>query len=177
MLAATIDFIDPQFDNQIHPRFDSGDRRAGAERMAIDRTSTLRTPERAPLDIAVLDLSARGFRFETRRPLPIGALVRIGLCGAGVQDARIVRHADGAYGCAFLEPLSAERMATAFTAAAIVQGPFAVTGAAAAHAADTGADMAPDIERWPRGVRVALLLGTTVVLWGGLIAGARLVLG
>ncbi len=161
MFAATIDFIDDESDG--------GDRRAGADRVAIDRPSTLRAPERVPLDIAIEDLSARGFRFVVGQKLRVGMIVRVGLCGAGVQDARIVRCDGMTYGCAFLEPLSTARMATAFTAAAVVQGPFAATGPAAAQVATS--------DRWPGAVRLAVLIGASALLWAVLWTGVRSLLG
>lgn len=156
MLVATIDFIEGYSDG--------ADRRAGAGRVTIDQPSTLRAPRHAALDIAVQDLSARGFRFVSDHVLPIGAVVRIGLCGAGVQEARIVRRDGDGYGCAFLEPLSTARMATAFTAAAVVQGQFAANDTGAAPIAQ------PVDTKWPRQIRLAVLALGSVAAWAAALS-------
>ncbi|TVV72915.1 PilZ domain-containing protein [Sphingomonas solaris] len=160
MLAATLNFIDEQGLE--------ADQRAGGPRIAIDRPSTVRPPARAPLDVTVQDLSSRGFRFVSAADLPIGTTVRVGLNGAGAQDARIVRRDGAAYGCAFLEPLSAARMATAFGAATVVKGAFPI--------ADNAVMPEPATEKWPGSVRLAILAGSSIALWAGLLAGAGAIL-
>jgi hypothetical protein len=77
-----------------------------AERHDLAADATLRGADRIPVDILVVDLSQTGCLFVTAEPLPIEAIVTIGVAGVGLHEARIVRNQDVRFGCTFLIPLT-----------------------------------------------------------------------
>lgn len=154
MLKATIEICDGPGER---------DRRnADDTRIAVDCVSTLRKPDGAPIVIKVENFSARGFAFNSRDcDLAAGTQVCVGLDGAGTQKAVIVWRSDHVYGCEFLEPLTRERMAKAFTKASIARGRF--------PKADDEVP-GPVVEKWPHSVRLALLAAGAVGSWALLYA-------
>jgi hypothetical protein len=69
----------------------------------------------------VLDVSATGVRIVTPALLQIGQEISIGLAGAGVTRAFVVRGDRGQYGCAFEAPMATEDAARAFSTAPVVR--------------------------------------------------------
>lgn len=93
----------------------------GAERRATQAASTIRTTGSGPLDVMVLDVSATGIRIVTPAPLEIGQEISIGLAGAGVTTAFVVRREGDRYGCAFEAPIGTSEAALAFSQPSIVR--------------------------------------------------------
>lgn len=90
-------------------------------RVPVERPSTLRAEGRGPVDIAVLDLSATGFSFESATGIAVGTEVHVGLAGAGSADAEVA-WADGArHGCLFRTPLTPEVVDAAFRGTDVVR--------------------------------------------------------
>lgn len=137
------------------------DERRSFDRKSIERVTTLRGANARPTDIIVRDFSADGFRFTSSKRFAIGNIVRVGLAGAGISDARIVRRAGDDYGCSFLTPLTPQRMAEAFSSANVVD---------MHSAAATEGFPEPAIDKWPGSVRMAILVIAPVLLWG-MVAG------
>ncbi len=80
------------------------DRRS--ERLPINRASTLRGPDRLPVDIRIEDLSVMGCRLSTTVPLDTNEPVMVGLPGVGIRAGRIIWTKEDQLGCAFETPLS-----------------------------------------------------------------------
>ncbi len=83
-------------------------------RKVILRDSTLRYGDNTPVDVRVTNLSTTGFSVEAVLDLQIGAIVGLGLGGAGTASARIIRRTNSTYGAQFLQPLSPDRVDAAF---------------------------------------------------------------
>ena len=103
---------------------------------------------------------------EAALDLDVGAVVRLGLGGAGTAAALIVRRTDLIYGCQFITPLGQDRVDAAFKYTEIL----------ASIGGSSGMDLADDdaiggSERWPRRTRMALLLGSAGALWTAIIFG------
>jgi hypothetical protein len=77
-----------------------------ASRQNLGQWATLRDTAMQPYDIFVEDLSKTGCRVILNLDLPVGSMVHIGIDGAGMRAARIVRGERPSYGCAFEKPLS-----------------------------------------------------------------------
>ena len=95
-----------------------------AARVTLDRPATMRDPSRAPIDVRVRDLSATGALLEAEAGLPIGTLVSLGLAGAGLQLARVVRETPGAMAIEFMLPLDAAAVSRAGHAETLVSVAF-----------------------------------------------------
>ena len=86
----------------------------GAIRFAVDSTTTLRGMDGAPFDVVVENFSRTGFLFTGEVDLPVGTLVSVGLSGAGVREAKVVRRDGQQHGCEFLMPLPKRELVHAF---------------------------------------------------------------
>jgi hypothetical protein len=86
----------------------------GAIRFAVDSTTTLRGMDGAPFDVTVENFSRTGFLFTGDADLPVGTLVSVGLSGAGVREAKVVRRDGQQHGCEFLVPLPKRELIHAF---------------------------------------------------------------
>ena len=72
-----------------------------AQRVSTDRKASARIA----LGIELLDVSKLGARARLSIPLPVGALIKIGLGGGCDRHARVVWMDDGVTGFEFLAPL------------------------------------------------------------------------
>jgi hypothetical protein len=79
-----------------------------APRLAVEAGGTVRGTEAHTFDIFVKDLSRTGCLVETRAALQIGSIVQLRISGLPQTAARIVRRAEGGYGCEFLRELAPE---------------------------------------------------------------------
>jgi hypothetical protein len=94
-----------------------------AERLSLGRAATMRDPARAPVDVLIENLSETGALLRTGAApanLPVGTLVSLGVAGAGMQFARVVRSEPHTAAIAFLVPLDREAVVQARTAKTLV---------------------------------------------------------
>jgi hypothetical protein len=147
-LVATLDIVG-----------ETDERRNGGLRAEIGQSSTLRA-DGVPHSIVVEDLSSSGFRFSARAHLAPQTIVRLGLSGAGIAEARVVRRQGDVHGCAFLRPLTRNQLQSAFTAGDVVAGAFVRYDHQAAVESE---------ERWPAAARLAILFGGGALAWLGVI--------
>jgi hypothetical protein len=142
-----------------------------ADRVAVDRMGTLRDRTNVPVDVVVDNLSKTGCLFALDRELLLGELVSLGLPGIGVHQARISRVDHPNYACAFLAPVSDQNVLAALSAETIVASAFPQIPATAAPITAQSIAAAPAPRGLPLGARVAIIAGTSVALWGTIIAG------
>lgn len=88
-----------------------------AERYAVAIDGTLRNAYAEPQDVVVEDLSATGFRTDFATGLAIGDIVTLGLYGAGLRSARVMREDSGRFACQFLVALTEQELAFALVQA------------------------------------------------------------
>lgn len=139
-----------------------------AERVAIERPSTLRDHLRQPIDVVINDLSSTGFLLSTELNLKIGSTVSIGLPGLGSHQARVQRSDGKRYGCTFLTPITDAEVKTASVANTLVHAAF--------RTQITEADLIQDenaVRRLALPVRITVILGSSLALW--LVIGAIIV--
>lgn len=86
----------------------------GAVRFTVDAESTVRGVDGLTVDVVVDNLSRTGFLFTADAEIAPGALVALGLSGAGAREARVVWRDGSRHGCEFLMPLPQSAMAKAF---------------------------------------------------------------
>jgi hypothetical protein len=148
--------------------FESDDQRLFSERTAVHSPSTLRDERQVPITVQVVDLSPGGCRIRSDAALDVGARIDIGLPGYGSVAARLMWRRDHDYGCEFLGPLPAGALQQAFSGDVIVAFPASVGRV-------TELDAPEEIQRWPRSVRLGVLLGGSGLLWAAIILlGSRL---
>ncbi len=134
-----------------------------APRLSLDRPATMRDPTRAPIDVVVENLSETGALLRSVATLPIGTLVSLGIAGAGLRLARVVRLQPAAMAIEFMLPLEPGAVARAKTADTLVAVAFpqmmidpattarpAVPGARPGPAAPDAVDVTPDRAIDPR---------------------------
>ncbi|MDB5584371.1 MAG: PilZ protein [Bradyrhizobium sp.] len=129
-----------------------------ADRSAADVGATLRGGSGAPLDVQVHDLSRTGFAMESVEELRLDQTIWIGLSGAGVNAARVVRRIPGGWACQFMLPITEREHQAALAArSTVVATPWS--------GLQTGGAAEPDATRWPFLARVAFVVGSSVALW------------
>lgn len=96
-----------------------------ASRQELDRWATLRDSAMRPHDILVEDLSTTGCKIILNLDLQVGMLVRVGISGAGMRAARIVRGSMPMFGCAFVEPMAEDEVRRAAGAETVIAAGFA----------------------------------------------------
>ena len=144
---------------------DAAERRI-SERRPVDRSSTVRDRNRSAIDVIVSDISETGCAIETPTELPIGSEVTIGLAGVGTCTATITRRSGNLHGCEFARPIDPTMVQLAFTQDTVVAGPFS-----SATIADPSLVLhEPMVEKWPPAARIALIGGSSLLLWGAIVA-------
>ena len=96
-----------------------------SERLALGRSSTLRTSGGAPIDVIVEDLSVTGCRIRTSLQMQNGEELVIGLPGVGTRAGRVVWSDGTEIGCEFEAPLTAAEVHETRTTETVIQGQFA----------------------------------------------------
>lgn len=132
--------------------------RRSATRGVVIRQSTLRDEAGEAIDVVVSDLSCNGFSMKAPGELRVGSLISIGLAGSGKAAAYIIRSSGHSYGCGFLVPLSAKALLTAFNDDRSVYRLKRTS-------TPEHSPLSERVDRWPRPIRVALIVGTATVLW------------
>lgn len=137
---------------------DQSDSRA-AERIPVGRTATVRVDSKA-IDAVVHDFSTSGCRVEAVVDLPVGSAISLGVSGAGRITAQVVWREGHRYGCSFDRPIPQESVLAATSADTVI--PFS-------HQPESIFDE-PDAERWPRPVRLAVIVISAGLCWAALLA-------
>ena len=84
-----------------------------AERYPVRLDGTLRDTSAVPQDVVIDDLSATGFRTTSATVLSVNDVITLGIFGVGLRSAQVSRKSGDSYGCQFLEPLTAQELASA----------------------------------------------------------------
>lgn len=140
----------------------SSDRSA---RKVVLRDSTLRYGDNTPVDVRVTDLSSTGFSVEAALDLKIGAIVGLGLGGAGTASARIVRRANSTYGAQFLQPLAPDRVDAAFKYSAMLAS---ISGAADVDGSDDDYGLGKH-DKLSRRTRLAVMAASGTIAWAAVV--------
>ncbi|WP_419828084.1 PilZ domain-containing protein [Sphingomonas sp.] len=149
-----------------------------ADRVQLGRPATMRDPSRAPVDVVVRDLSLTGALLEAEAgaDLPVGTLVSLGIAGAGMQMARVVRDTPGGVAVEFMLPLDPRALAATQRARTVVSvaipqlpiplraGFVADSGNAMRGAAGTRAVLDPDGDGLRYSGWLPLLIGLGLLL-------------
>lgn len=131
-----------------------------------------------PVDVRVTDLSTTGFSVEVALDLEIGAIVGLGLGGAGTATARIIRRANSTYGAQFLQPLAPERVDAAFKYSENLAsiGSAADSGVVDEQSEDqTGNDEGVDDyrfknhDKFSRRTRLAIMAASGSIAWAAVV--------
>ncbi len=132
------------------------------ERHAVDLTATLRDLVGSPVDIVVEDVSRRGFCIAEVPELSVGAVIRIGIQGAGRRQARVVWQSHGNQGLEFLQPLSEAELE------AVLAAPkFEATKL---HAIAPTQEAGSPHTKLSFRTRTSIIVGTSLVLWFAILA-------
>lgn len=140
----------------------------------ILRESTLRHGDDTPVDVRVTDLSTTGFSVDAALDLEIGAVVGLGLGGAGTASARIIRRANSIYGAQFLQPLAPDRVDAAFRYSASVASISSAADIAdvdeqgddqAGHDETDNDDQTGKQEKFSRRTRLAIMVASGGLAW------------
>lgn len=142
------------------------ERRRKPSRAAIARASTVRAADARAIDVRVEDLSEGGFRFSSASVLPVGALIRVGLAGAGQATARIAWRDGEAHGCAFQPLLTNDQIQSAFTHTICESAVLSlIPDSAVVPMPAAGAVPSPPPQRFAAPVRLILLVVASCACW------------
>jgi hypothetical protein len=127
----------------------------------------------------IYDLSVSGFLTEAVPHHGTGDRLRLQLPTVGIVDARIVREADGLFGCEFVQPLTPAQLRAARAGSKVIWPEFGADRVrdTAEQRRDFPVDEMPSFPaplddaidapaRWPLPVRTAIWLGGAATLWG-----------
>ncbi len=134
----------------------------GADRRQVERPSTMRNDDGAPLDVMIEDLSETGFRIRSDDVPEQDDAIMIGLAGLGVRSAVVVWQREESAGCAFDHPLSRAELEYTITADTLVRAEF---GAAAMNAG-------PPVQRLRFRRRMGTIILAAIAAWGVFLAAA-----
>jgi hypothetical protein len=129
-------------------------------RRPVRLDGTLRR-ENEPFDITIDDLSTTGFGATTDADLCPGDRIRIGAPAIQLRNAEVIWARNGKVGFRFLIPLSPEDVSSAQPVDTVIS-------------LSPAAQPEPVIEKWPRVLRAAIIVGLSTVLWVIIVTLARL---
>jgi hypothetical protein len=134
------------------------DERRDAQRHATELDATARTADGTPSDVLIHDLSTTGFRMEARERLKEGSIVWVGIVGAGINAATVMRVDAGGYGCRFLAPITHTQLAATLS-------PVSTVIAADWKQQDVDAADIPEVKKLPYRMRLAIIVFGSLALW------------
>jgi hypothetical protein len=133
----------------------------GAERSPVNVGGTVRGGTGAPLDVNLHDLSTTGFAMECGEELRPGQTIWIGITGAGVNAACVVRRTSDGWACQFLQPISEKEHQSALASlSTVISTPWSDP--------PTPAAIEPEVARWPFLARAAFIIGSSLALWAAI---------
>lgn len=134
-----------------------GERR-DADRFSTKVDATLRAANGLPRDVTIHDLSATGFRMETTEELGVEMVIWIGIAGAGITAARVVRRSPRGWSCQFLPPITDLQVEAILLAeTTIVEREWSQPESV--ETAD------PVIAKWPVPARIGFIISCSLALW------------
>ena len=140
------------------------------DRSPVRLDGTLRV-EDEPFDIVIDDLSVGGFGATTDVDLQPGDHVLVGSPAIQVREAEVIWARGGKVGFEFVSPLREFEVASAEQVNTVVSLPASDFGAPSAWRSEW---QEPEIEKWPRFLRAAFILGSSIALWAIIVALATL---
>ncbi|MFC3441723.1 PilZ domain-containing protein [Sphingobium rhizovicinum] len=138
------------------------------DRFVVNRPSTMRDQEGAPIDVVIEDISETGCRIRSDAIPAIDDEIRIGIAGIGIRNARVIWSDDRSFGCTFDDALSAHNVAMTMEAATLVQGVFEKPGIGPAPEAT------PDGALGPRS-KLLIIVGAAAFSWLLFLGAAKLI--
>lgn len=140
-----------------------------AERLPVERPSTLRSEDGKPIDATIEDLSITGCRLTLPTDASIGDDVMIGLAGVGIRSAMVIWSDANQVGCAFDKPLTMAEFQTVQFAQTVAEGRFPAPPSQPSH------DLAytQSTSKLPPAARLAIIFGLATASWaliGGIAA-------
>ncbi|WP_196221761.1 PilZ domain-containing protein [Sphingobium sp. CAP-1] len=140
-----------------------------ADRIVVNRSSTMRDRAGAPIDVVIEDISGAGCRIRSAEAVGVDDDIRIGIAGIGIRSARVIWNEGDAFGCAFDAPLSAAELATTLEAVTLLHGAFDKPDIAA-----PAQDNRPANELGPRS-KLLIIIGAAAIAWLPFLAAAKLI--
>lgn len=137
-------------------------------RRDVDLPASLRT-DSVPFDILIENLSAGGFRATLGADIAVESNVIVGTACFGMREARVVWRNGQQYGFEFVQPLRPVDVADAQA----IDNVIALSGTATAPPVPAGPFPDPVVEKWPRAVRLIMLLVGLALSWALIVATAR----
>jgi hypothetical protein len=143
-----------------------------ADRREVQIAATLRS-DAGPQDIALVDLSATGFRAKLVAPLTVGAMVTVGTRSLGVREATIVWTNGSICGVEFVVPLTHQQVVQAREIDTVVEARFETDAALASITAGEqlpARTRAGTARRLPMPARMTVIVGLSALGWAGIAA-------
>ncbi len=137
-------------------------------RYAVRSSLLLRGQSEDALDknpsIVIRNISSTGCLLETSELLTAGSTITVSLANGHTFTAKVVWTEGFKAGCSFRKPLSKADYAAALLASDPARRESLMVTNYAPRIANDVVDFV-DYPRWPRGVRVAVLAGLSILIW------------
>ena len=148
----------------------------GAQRMQLDRASTLRDGEDTPFDVQIEDISLTGFRMQLPFEILPDQATTIGVPGVGIRAVRIVRVEGTIAGCAFVQPLNRAEPDTILRFdSSVVQENFKYQAAPANIAEKDGSELSAETAGLSPPQKLAIVAGAALTIWLLILAAMFLI--
>lgn len=132
-----------------------------AERLPVERPSTLRRADGKPIDATIEDLSVTGCRLTLPPNEKIVEDVMIGLAGVGIRSARVIWSEASQIGCAFDEPLTMAELEQIQFAQTVASGRFPTPAAQPAYAPEETSAT----PKFTPAVRLGIIVTLAIASW------------
>lgn len=148
----------------------------GAQRMQLDRASTLRDDDDTPFDVQIEDISLTGFRMQLPFEILPDQALTIGVPGVGIRPVRIVRVEGATAGCIFVQPLNPAELDTILRFdSSVVQENFNYKAGPANIAEKDGSALSEEAVGLSPPQKLAIVAGAALTIWLLIVAAISLI--
>lgn len=148
----------------------------GAQRMQLDRASTLRDDDDTPFDVQIEDISLTGFRMQLPFEILPDQALTIGVPGVGIRPVRIVRVEGATAGCIFVQPLNPAELDTILRFdSSVVQENFNNKAGPANIAEKDGSALSEEAVGLSPPQKLAIVAGAALTIWLLIVAAISLI--
>lgn len=148
----------------------------GAQRMQLDRASTLRDDDDRPFDVQIEDISLTGFRLQLPFEVLPDQAMTIGVPGVGIRTLQVVRVEGATAGCIFVQPLNPAELGTILRFdSSVIQENFQYQAGPAKVAQKDDSELSAEAAVLSPLQKLAIIAGAALTMWLLIVAAISLI--